>query len=80
MSDKPKRRWYQFSLKTLLVVMTLLCLGPGGYVAYEQEKARRQKAAVEAIEKLGGNVKYDWTCQSARRRCGRFWGMNRLEM
>ena len=35
MSDKPKRRWYQFSLKTLLVVMTLLCVGPGGYVAYE---------------------------------------------
>jgi len=52
-SDKPKRRWYQFSLKTVLVVLTLLCLGPGRYVAYEQAKARKQKAAVEAIEKLG---------------------------
>src|SRR6185436_12188597 len=59
MTAKPKRRWYQFSLKTLLVVLTLLCLGPGGYVAYEQNKARRQKAAVEAIEKLGGTVAYD---------------------
>jgi predicted negative regulator of RcsB-dependent stress response len=56
MTAKPKRRWYQFSLKTLLVVLTLLCLGPGGYVAYEQRKAREQKAAVEAIEKLGGKV------------------------
>src|SRR6185369_15051691 len=56
MSDKPQRRWYQFSLKTLLVGLTLLCLGPGGYVAYEQNKARKQKAAVEAIEKLGGFV------------------------
>ena len=52
----PKRRWYQFSLKTLLVGMLLLCLGPGGFVAYEQNKARRQKAAVEAIEELGGVV------------------------
>jgi hypothetical protein len=30
MTAKPKRRWYQFSLKALLVVLTLLCLGPGG--------------------------------------------------
>ena len=58
MSNKPKRRWYQFSLKTVLIVMVLLCLGPGGYVAYEQNKVRRQKAAVEAIEKLGGVVGY----------------------
>ena len=58
MAAPPKRRWYQFSLKTLLVTLTLLCLGPGGYVAYEQNKVRRQKGAVEAIEKLGGVVGY----------------------
>ena len=31
MSDKPKRRWYQFSLKTLLVVVTVVAgvLGAG---------------------------------------------------
>jgi hypothetical protein len=57
----PKRRWYQFSLKTVLVVLTLLCLGPGGYVAYEQAKARKHKAAVEAIEKFGGKVEFDQT-------------------
>ena len=58
MTATPKRRWYQFSLKTLLMAMLLLCLGPGGYVAYEQNKVRRQKEAVEAIEKLGGVVEY----------------------
>src|SRR5436190_22236931 len=58
MTDKPKRRWYQFSLRGLLVVLTLLCLGPGGYVAYEQAKARRQTATVEAIKKLGGVFDY----------------------
>ena len=28
-------------------------------MAYEQSKARRQKAAVEAIEKIGGRISYD---------------------
>ena len=59
MSALPKYRWFQFSLKTLLVIITLLCLGPGGYVAYEQNKVRRQREAVEAIGKLGGIVVYD---------------------
>jgi len=53
-----KRRWYQFSLKTLMMMMVLLCLGPDGYVAFEQNKVHRQKEAVEAIEKLGGVVEY----------------------
>jgi hypothetical protein len=57
-TTKQKRRRYQFSLKTLLVGLTLLCLGPGGYVAYEQNKARRQKGAVDSIEELGGVVDY----------------------
>jgi hypothetical protein len=34
-------------------MMTLLCIGPGGYVVYEQRKARDQKAAVLAIEEVG---------------------------
>lgn len=58
MTTTPKRRWYQFSLKAMLVVMTLVCFA-GGFVAYEQQKARAQKAVVEAIEKLGGTVVYD---------------------
>jgi Leucine-rich repeat (LRR) protein len=61
MAAESQRRWLQFSLKTMLVGMTLLCLGPGGYVAYEQSKARKQKAAAEATEKLFNYVKYDQT-------------------
>jgi hypothetical protein len=57
----PKRSWFQFSLKTMLVGMTALCIGPLSFVANERSKAKRQKAAVEAIEKLGGSVEYDRT-------------------
>lgn len=53
------RRWFQFSLRTLLVLVTVLCLGPGGYIAYEQAKVRRQQEAVVAIERLGGYIFYE---------------------
>ena len=59
MTVTPPRRWYQFSLRTALVLVTILCIGPGGYVAFEQEKARENQRAVAAIEKLGGYVFYD---------------------
>jgi hypothetical protein len=58
MPPSTNHRNYQFSLKTLLAAITLVCLGPGGFVAYEQNKARRQKGAVEAIEELGGVVDF----------------------
>lgn len=58
-NENPKRSWCQFRLRTLLLAVTVLCVGPGGYVAYEQRKAREQKAAVLAIERLGALVIYD---------------------
>jgi hypothetical protein len=54
MESRPKPRWYQFSLKTMLVAMTLICLGPGGYVAYYQGKAREQKIAFRTLNQYGG--------------------------
>ena len=60
MSTMPKLRWHQLSLRTLFVVTTFLCVGPGGYVAYEQHKARKGQAALSAIEKLGGRIEYTW--------------------
>jgi predicted negative regulator of RcsB-dependent stress response len=54
---KPRRRWLQFSLRTLMVLM--LTFGCGfGWLAYEAERMRAQRKAASAIEKLGGSVGY----------------------
>lgn len=60
MNETPKhrRRWFQFSLRTLLVFMLLASI-PLSWVAVKLQRARRQRAAVEAIEELGGAVGYD---------------------
>ena len=50
------RRWLQFSLRTLLVVMTAFTI-PLGIIV---NRAYEQREAVAAIEALGGAVIYDW--------------------
>jgi hypothetical protein len=54
-----RRRWYQFRLSTLLIVVTLLAL-PCGYFATKVEQARRQRVGIETIRGLGGSVHYDY--------------------
>ena len=58
-APKPKRRWYQYSLRTLLALMAVLSIGMSWFAGRVQ-RANRQRAAVEAIEKLGGLVLYDY--------------------
>ena len=56
MNLAPKRRWYQFSLRTLLVVVAAIAAALG----YFSERVRTQRAAVAAIREAGGSVTYDW--------------------
>jgi hypothetical protein len=53
---KPKRRWFRFSLRMLLVVVTVLCV----WLGFKVNAARRQKEAVELILKAGGTITYDY--------------------
>ena len=53
---KPKRRWFRFSLRTFLVIVTLICV----WLGWEFSSARKQKQAVEAIRAIGGNAFYDY--------------------
>ena len=41
--SKPRRRWFQFSLRTLLVLVTVLCVCQ----AVTANRARKQREAVE---------------------------------
>jgi hypothetical protein len=52
----PKRRWAQFSLSTLFVVVTVLCVGLR-LVVVPAERQRRAVAAIKSIS--GGPVFYD---------------------
>jgi hypothetical protein len=53
---KPKRRWFRFSLRALLVLVTMLCV----WLGFTVNAARRQKEAVDAILKVGGVVYFDY--------------------
>ena len=61
--SKPRRRWFQFSLRTLLIVVTLAGCG-FGWLGKNVWEARRQQADVAAIEKSGGHVIYDYQIDS----------------
>ena len=49
---RPKRRFLQFRLRTLLIAVLVLSL-PLSWFAVKMERARRQREAVEVIERLG---------------------------
>jgi hypothetical protein len=61
-----KLRWFQYSLRSLLLVMLLASIGMS-WVAVRMQRARRQKDAVEEITNLGGEVMYDYEVQANRR-------------
>jgi hypothetical protein len=54
-APKPKLRWFQYSLRTLMVFVTL-CAIPCSWLAVKMQQVKRQREAVAAIEKLGGIV------------------------
>ena len=53
------RRWFQLSLRTLLVVVTLAGCGLG-WLGIKVREARQQQGNVAALLKLGCTVRYDY--------------------
>jgi hypothetical protein len=58
MTVAPKRRWFQFSLMTMLVVMTLVSV-PLAWLAHDHNEFRKREAVIAMIERIGGKVTYD---------------------
>ena len=56
---KSKRRWYQYSLRTLLIFVTLFAVACSWFTV-KMQQAKRQREAVEEILRLGGIVLYDY--------------------
>lgn len=56
--QKPKRRWFRYSLRTLLLLVGVAGAG-FGWLGYKVRQIQQQKGAIEAINKLGGRVHYD---------------------
>ncbi len=57
-SPTRRLRWYQFRLRSLLLLMTLLVLTLGAwriYISPQVARYRRQQQTIELIEKLGGS-------------------------
>jgi hypothetical protein len=50
---KRKRRWFQFSLRSLLIVVTALAI-PCGYLGWQAKVVRERKAMLDKIVSLGG--------------------------
>lgn len=64
MSTPTRKRLLRFSLRTMLVVVTVLCV----VLAWKVRQAERQKAAVAWLLEAGGNVTYDFELDSEGRR------------
>ena len=60
---KPRRRWLQLSLRTVLILVTLLSIGLGWFV----HRGERQRLTVAALKKMGARIYYDAPGSSAMR-------------
>jgi Leucine Rich repeat len=56
---KRKRRWFQFSLRTLMIFTVVVAVG-SGWLGKKMEQKRKEREAVTAIVNLGGGVRYDY--------------------
>jgi len=56
--QQPERRRFQFSLRTLLLAVLVVSL-PCSWFAVRMERAKRQREAVDAIEKAWCDITYD---------------------
>ena len=54
-AQKNRRRWFQFDLRSFLIVFTLVALA----MAYFSSPAAQQKRAIRLIERAGGTVEYE---------------------
>ena len=65
-APKSRRRWFQYSLRSMLLLMLLVSI-PMGRLAVKLQGARRQREAAVEIRRIGGVVSEGWVPRPASR-------------
>jgi hypothetical protein len=69
---KRKRRWFQFSLRSLMI-FTLVCAIPCAWLGRKIERKRKEQGAVQAIELLNGAAHYRYVAEGLHKPPGPDW-------
>jgi|GEM_PF-2034355 len=67
-----KRRWYQFSLRTLLILTLILAI-PCAWLGRRLERKRRERNAVKAVTAKFGQTHYDYELENRSEADGPAW-------
>ena len=59
---KRRRRWFRFSLRSLLIFVAVA----GVWLGQKANRAQKQSRAVEAIAKWGGTVNFDYESEGLK--------------
>ena len=59
-SRRSERRWYQFTIRGLLLLTLLLVSIVLSWFCVRLRQAQSQREAVQAIQEAGGSVNYDY--------------------
>ncbi|MBC7856946.1 MAG: leucine-rich repeat domain-containing protein [Pirellulaceae bacterium] len=54
MEAPPRKQRFRFTLKSLLIAITLICVGPATFLSYEQQQAMRIERAVDKLRQIPG--------------------------
>jgi hypothetical protein len=59
-----KRRWFQFTLRTLLLAVLLASVGLSAF-AVRRERVKREREAYAVLRQFRGIIRYDYQCDKA---------------